>query len=167
MSGVSNIHDAGAYVASNLLQQARFATGDPEADGASLDTIPAGDQQLGSAIIQCDAAGTIAVAETATLIITLQDAPDSGGATPGVPGVFADVAADVFMGAADGADGLPTNPVIELDNATQDGSFAFTVPLHRLRRHVRVQAEWTVTGALDTVDYHCAAISTGNVRKPV
>lgn len=164
MSGISNVHDAGAYVASNLLQQSRFATGDPEADGASLDTIPAGDQQLGSAVIQCDAAGTIAVGETATLAITLQDAADDG---TGSPGAFADVAADVFMGAADGADGLPTNPVISLDNTTQDGSFSFTVPLHRLRRHVRVQALWTISGAADTVDYHCAAISTGNVRKPV
>lgn len=164
MSGVSNIHDAGAYVLSNLLQQARFATGDPEADGASVDTIPAGDQQLGSAIIQCDAAGTIAPAETATLALTLQDAADDGA---GSPDTFADVAADVFMGAADGADGLPTNPVISLDNAGQAGSFAFTVPLHRLRRHVRVQALWTVSGAADTVDYHCAAISTGNVKKPV
>jgi hypothetical protein len=164
MSGISFVHDVGAYIVSNLLLQDRFATGDPENDGASLDTIPSNEQELGSALIQCDAAGTIAPAETATLAITLQDAADDG---TGSPDTFADVAADVFMGAADGADGLPTNPVISLDNATQAGSFSFNVPLHRLRRHVRVQSLWTISGGADTVDYHCAAICGGTVVKPV
>jgi len=159
MSGVSFVHDVGSYVLSNLLLQARFATGDPENDGASLDTIPNNEQELGSALIQCDAAGTIGVGETATLAITLQDSADDIA--------FADVAADVLMGAADGADGLPANPVISLDNATQAGSFSFNVPLHRLRRFVRVQALWTISGAADTVDYHCAAICGGTVIKPV
>jgi len=164
MSGISFVHDVGAYIVSNLLLQNRFATGDPEDNGASLDTIPNNAQELGSALIQCDASGVIGVPDTAICAITLQDAPDDG---TGTPGAFADVAADVFMGAADGADGLPTNPVISLDNATQAGSFSFNVPLHRLRRHVRVQTLWTISGAADTVDYHCSAICGGTVIKPV
>jgi hypothetical protein len=163
MTSVSDVHDVGASIISNLLLQNRFALGDPEANGASFDTIPNNSQELGSALIQIDADGAIAGAD-ATCAITLQDAADDGA---GAPTAFADVAAGVFMDAADGAAGIPANPVITLTVGAPAGAFFFNVPLHRLRRHVRVQTLWVVPGAADTVDFHMSAICGGTVIKPV
>lgn len=163
MTSIANVHDTGAYVSSTLLTQVQTAAA--TINSASLDTIPNNSQELGSAIIQCDATiATYAGGETSTLTLTLQDAADDGA---GAPVAFADVAAGVLMGAADGADGLPTNPVISLEEGvTATGSFSFNVPLQRLRRHVRVVSTWATSGA-GTTDYHVAAISGGNTITPV
>jgi len=164
MTSIPHVHDTGAALTATSLhnQQVDNATG--AVDGASLDSIPTNSQQLGSAQIYCsgDANGNIAGVQVATLAITIQDAPDDGG----VPGVFADVAADVLMGAADGADGLPTNPVITLTGGgVEADTFTMNLPLHRLRRHVRVVSQWTVVAG-DTVDYSCSAHCGGNVITP-
>jgi len=165
MTSISNVHDTNAGLTATSLHNEQVVTGTGVVNGASLDTIPDNAQQLGSAQIYCDgnANGNIAGVQVASLDITIQDAPDNGG----VPGVFADVAADVFMGAADGADGLPTNPVITLTGGgVEADTFTMNLPLHRLRRHVRVVSEWTVVGG-DSVDYGCSAHCGGNVIKPV
>jgi len=168
MTSIANVHDTGAALTATSLHNEQVDNATGAVNGASLDTIPDNSQQLGSAQIYCDgnANGNIAGVQVASLSITIQDAPDSGGATPGVPGVFADVAAGVLMGAADGADGLPTNPVITLTGGgVEADTFTMNLPLHRLRRHVRVVSTWTVVAG-DTVDYGCSAHCGGNVITP-
>jgi hypothetical protein len=165
MTSISDVHDSAAGLTATSLHNEQVVTGTGIVNGASVDTIPNNAQQLGSAQIYCDgnANGNIAGVQVASLDITIQDAPDNGG----VPGVFADVAAGVLMGAADGADGLPANPVITLTGGGIEANiFTMNLPLHRLRRHVRVVSEWTVVAG-DSVDYACSAHCGGNVIKPV
>lgn len=165
MTSFSDVHDSAAGLTATSLHNEQVVTGTGIVNGASVDTIPNNAQQLGSAQIYCDgnANGNIVAGNAASLAITIQDAPDNGG----VPGVFADVAAGVLMGAADGADGLPTNPVISLlGGGLEADTFTMNLPLHRLRRHVRVVSTWTVVAG-DSVDYACSAHCGGNVIKPV
>ncbi len=167
MTSIAHVHDTGAATSSSSLQNAQVDQATGAVNGNSVDTIPAGGQELGSAQVYCsaDANGNLAAAETATLAVTLQDAADDG---TGSPAAFADVAADVLMGAADGADGLPTNPVISLEGgATEAATFTFNVPCQRLRRHFRLVSTWTFSDAGDTVDYSASSHAGGNVITPV
>ena len=172
MTSISDVHDSAAGLTASSLHNAQVAGPGAAVNGASFDTIPNNAQELGSAQIYCDANanGNLALAGSATLALTIQDAPDNGG----VPGVFADVPAASLMGAADGADGLPTNPVITLQGPAvvlplvplDADTFTMNLPLHRLRRHVRVISTWVVPGG-DTVDFACSVHCGGNVIKPV
>lgn len=161
MTSIARVHDSGSATVSQVLHLQTVVQGLGEVDGASVDTIPAGSQELGSAQIFCsaDANGNLAAAQTATLAITIQDSADDI--------TFADVAADVLMTAADGADGIPANPVISLEGGvTEAASFAFNLPYGRCRRFVRVQAEWTFSDVADSAEFVCSSHAGGNVLTP-
>ena len=163
MTAIANVHDIGGFSgASRLLLSEQAGTWND--NGNSVDTIPQGAQQLGSGLVILEALTNVAGGDTCTVGLVVQDAPDNGA---GAPGVFANVNANVLMTAADLADGLPAVPTLSLDAATPEGQFTFTLPLHRLRRHVRVQTTVTQSNAARTCNIGLELVSGGNVLVPV
>lgn len=162
MTAIANVHDMGGFSSSTRLLL-NAATGDFSANGASVDCAPQGAQRLGSALVFLTASSTQGVGETCTITLTVQDADDDG---TGAPGAFADVAADVLMGAADGADGLPPAPALTITDADADGNFQFTLPLTRLRRHVRVTTDVVQSNAANDANVCLCMTDGGNVLAP-
>ncbi len=111
-------------------------------------------------------AGLLANTETAIADVTLQDAPDDGS---GSPGAFADVdVAAILDPTVLGADAIPTTAALTVTGdggGDEKGQIAFGVMTERLRRHVRVQVEVTLSDAAndEVIVYASAAMGGSRV----
>ena len=166
MTSIANVHDVGGFSgATRFLLDSQ--AGDWTDNGASLDTVPDGAQQLGSGLVTLEAQTDIVGVETCTFTLVVEDAADDGVTPGGAPALpFVAVPAGNFMTAADGADGLPAPFVLNFPVTGDGGQFTFTLPFHRCRRHVRVTTDVAQSNNARTATVGLEVFDGGNVLVP-